>query len=191
MLVKINYVSFIEGTFDVQDINIDTVGDARVCLTVCLAQGSSLAKSFVKLKCTTGLAGDVTAVIEGNTGCVDGLSSCAYVLSVTDMDAADDIDTAPAISYHELVVPLSPSSTTQSTPTFQYKCSSILPGTDETLPDRTLSISCSSTAIAALVSSGALLTVTVVLNIAVTMLCLKCRTKQTSIQSNFVQRECF
>ena len=43
----------------------------------------------------------------------------ANMLSVTDMDAADDIDTAPAISYHELVVLLSPSSTTQSTPTFQ------------------------------------------------------------------------
>ena len=183
--------SFIEGTFDVQDINIDAVGDARVCLTVCLAQGSSSAKSFVKLKCTTGSAGDVTAIIEGNTGCVDGLSSCTYMLSVTDMDAADDIDTAPAISYHGLVVPLSPSSTTQLTPTFQYKCSSILPSTDETLPDGTLSISCSSTAIAALVSSGALLAVTLVLNIAITMLCLKCRTKQTSIQSNFCTEECF
>ena len=160
-------------------------------MTVCLAQGSNSAKCFIKLKCTTGLAGDVTAVIEGNTGCVDGLSSCAYMLSVTDMDAADDIDTAPAISHHELVVPLSPSSTTQSTPTFQYKCSSILPGTNETLPDGTLSISCSSTAIAALITSGALLAVTVVLNIAVTMLCLKCHTKQTSIQSNFCAERMF
>ena len=185
--LAVNYYLFgiHAGTFDVQDLSVDSVG--RVCLTVCFAQGSNSANFFLKLECTTRQADVVTAVIEGGTKCIDHLPSCTYTVSVTDVDASDNIYTNPALTYHGLVIPTSADNNTRSDPTLPNKCSTILPDQDaEEMPSEATT-NCSYTAMIILIASSAMLITTVVLNVTTTLLCLRCHIKRAPRQQGLVK----
>ena len=80
-----------------------TVSAGMVCITVQYIQGHEVPPmSFVKLR-STSTQPTVTEMI-GTSGCLE-VATGTYHLSVTDADAMDTIDSEPAVTLSNILVP--------------------------------------------------------------------------------------
>ena len=110
-------IFLISGTFDVQNVTVDSVMNGRVCLTVDYVKGHET-HCFVRLTSTqTGI--EYNGTIEGTSGCIDVPPDESYDLIATDGDAVDDVNIAVPVRIPNILVPnytAAPSITTYITP---------------------------------------------------------------------------
>ena len=114
---------FILGTFDVQNVTVDSVVNGRVCLTIDYVDGhENPPRCFVRLTCTRHV---YTQRIERTLGCINDVlpnESCNLTATDDDDDAVGKINTIAPVTITYILIPsymytVAPSTTFAMPPT--------------------------------------------------------------------------